>query len=346
MFNKIVHVTLFVNYSSFQTILSLYAIPLTTGFAIENVLSKKGNEMDISLDDTQRGMILNVIFEKMAVIIFDPNRKVIFANQNMATILGYSQTEIIGIHHEQLCFQEYANSPAYQQFWVDLLINKKNFRDKIFRKTKRNQKLVLEGLYFPILNQAHQVDYVMKIAFDITKREEYLASTLTEVQNSSARLNTISYEGETKIQELTASLEHVVTLAYDNQHSTDKLITEIKMIETLLRSIDSIAQNLKLLSFNTALEVARHTNQLNGFNVIASEMKKLSENTRHFTKEITTELELIDTQIAVVSKSSGASATQIEQVTTHLNEIQTSYKSLLETSDLLAENAVNLANAT
>ena len=54
----------------------------------------------------------------MAMVRFDRDGKVIEANPQFLSTLGYAQaSEVLGKPHSQFCLREETASPAYQQFW-------------------------------------------------------------------------------------------------------------------------------------------------------------------------------------------------------------------------------------
>ncbi|EAC5373251.1 PAS domain S-box protein, partial [Listeria monocytogenes] len=179
--------------------------------------------MKFTLDETQNNRLLAAIFQELAVIVFDPQKEVVFANANMTDILGYSQEEIIGLPHRTFCFDHYAVSTDYQAFWNQLLYSKQRFQDKIIRKNKQGEKLILEGIYFPVLDEQQEVVNVVKIAFDITQREQALAVTIKKVQESAASLTRLSANGHQQVDHLSENLAQVKRLSDQNQATTHAL---------------------------------------------------------------------------------------------------------------------------
>lgn len=298
--------------------------------------------MNFSLDTQQKDLFFEAMFKELAVIIFNTKREVIFANANMAKVLGYGQEEIIGLLHREFCFDEYANSPAYQEFWESLIISKKSFQDKIIRKNKQGEQLILEGVYFPILDKQNQVVNIIKIAFDITKRETALSSTIKKVRDSSDSLTNISTDADEKITTLSHTLNSVDELSASNQAATKILEENIQQIAVILTSINSVAYQTKLLSFNASLEAARVGDKAAGFNVVVSEMQKLAEQTKALTLDIDNQIQSITQQTTKVLASSTSTNDQINDSKNNLSDLQISYKELVKTANLLNEEAVAL----
>lgn len=295
--------------------------------------------MNFTLAGNQNDHLLKVIFKELAVIVFDTNKQVVFANEIMADVLGYSTEEIIGLPHKIFCEDAYANSQAYQDFWFQLLDTKKNFQDKIIRRNKQGETLILEGVYFPVLDENQEVIHVVKIAFDITQRETTLAVTVKKVQESAAVLNRLSDTGHQQVNLLSANLTQVNALSDQSQQTTQNLETEIQEVTHVLQDINRIAQQTKLLSFNAAIETARIGEQAAGFRVVTDEMQKLAEQTKQLTQSIESALHAINAEAGLVLASSEATKETLHASQQHLLDVLKSYNQLQETAGLLKDEA-------
>jgi len=295
--------------------------------------------MNFTLAGNQNDHLLKAIFKERAVIVFDTNKQVVFANEIMADVLGYSTEEIIGLPHKIFCEDAYANSQAYQDFWFQLLDTKKNFQDKIIRRNKQGETLILEGVYFPVLDENQEVIHVVKIAFDITQRETTLAVTVKKVQESAAVLNRLSDTGHQQVNLLSANLTQVNVLSDQSQQTTQNLETEIQEVTHVLQDINRIAQQTKLLSFNAAIETARIGEQAAGFRVVTDEMQKLAEQTKQLTQSIESALHAINAEAGLVLASSEATKETLHASQQHLLDVLKSYNQLQETAGLLKDEA-------
>lgn len=295
--------------------------------------------MNFTLAGNQNDHLLKAIFKELAVIVFDTNKQVVFANEIMADVLGYSTEEIIGLPHKIFCEDAYANSQAYQDFWFQLLDTKKNFQDKIIRRNKQGETLILEGVYFPVLDENQEVIHVVKIAFDITQRETTLAVTVKKVQESAAVLNRLSDTGHQQVNLLSANLTQVNALSDQSQQTTQNLETEIQEVTHVLQDINRIAQQTKLLSFNAAIETARIGEQAAGFRVVTDEMQKLAEQTKQLTQSIESALHAINAEAGLVLSSSEATKETLQASQQHLLDVLKSYNQLQETAGLLKDEA-------
>ena len=118
---------------------------------------------------------MNAINKSNAVIEFDLDGKIIFANEMFLQITGYSQSELVGCYHKMFVGEEYlfgnSKSKEYKEFWKKL--NRGEFISGEFERTKKNgDKIWLQASYNPIIDESGKIYKIMKIATDITIRIE------------------------------------------------------------------------------------------------------------------------------------------------------------------------------
>jgi len=125
---------------------------------------------------------MSAINKSNAVIEFDLEGKIIFANNLFIETMGYSsQDEIIGKHHRIFIDDEYAKSDDYFLFW-------KKLRDGIFFSGEISRIIIdVDGKIYRI----------MKIAIDITN----------------------SYEQKKEIEKKNTYLEHAAKILRHDMHS-------------------------------------------------------------------------------------------------------------------------------
>jgi methyl-accepting chemotaxis protein len=110
---------------------------------------------------------ITAIGKSQAVIHFDLDGKVQWANDNFLKTLGYQLEEIVGKHHAMFVDPAYATSDAYRQFWRNLSEGK--FDAGEYKRIGRGGKEVwIQASYNPILDLEGRPLKVVKFATDIT----------------------------------------------------------------------------------------------------------------------------------------------------------------------------------
>ncbi|MBP2550538.1 methyl-accepting chemotaxis protein [Neorhizobium galegae] len=110
--------------------------------------------------------VLEAMSRSFAVIEFDPSGKILSANENFCTALGYRADEIIGRHHSLFVDPAEASSDAYRQFWAGLAAGRFDQR-QYKRIAKGGREIWIEASYNPIVKNG-RVYKVVKFATDIT----------------------------------------------------------------------------------------------------------------------------------------------------------------------------------
>jgi len=173
--------------------------------ALEQALAQKEEELSLFKNT------FNAISRSMAVIEFEPNGKIITANDNFLTASGYRLDEIVGQHHKIFCPKELVNSSEYQVFWQDL--NNGDFLNGQFEYiSKSGETIWLEANYSPVYDTNGKLNKIVKIASNITQRVEQ-AQQQESVNNAiSKAMATIEFE--TSGQIITANSNFLAVTGY------------------------------------------------------------------------------------------------------------------------------------
>ncbi|MWC27158.1 methyl-accepting chemotaxis protein [Paenibacillus sp. MMS18-CY102] len=229
--------------------------------------------------------VLAALEQSLAMIEFDLQGTVLWANDNFAKAMGYQITELPGIHHRKFCLPEFANSPEYAKLWASLK-NGTKFQEKIVRVTKSGETLWLEATYMPIRDAADQVVAVLKIATDITARELATTQVTAELQQMAADLHLRTEEGIKRNQQVAAAFERVMADNENNLASLHDLEQQSVAIKRVVQTIQEFASQTNLLALNAAIEAAHAGEYGRGFNVVATEVRSLAKNVQEAAQEI------------------------------------------------------------
>ena len=228
--------------------------------------------------------VLAAMETSLAMIEFNLSREVIWVNENFSETLGYKVTEMKNMQHEQFCTPEFRYSKEYKELWNNLSKGVK-FQSKIQRVSKSGDILWLEATYIPILNDEGKVEAVLKIATNITDRENTTNKITSELKEMPIELVNLVVEN---------SNEKI--LAVESLKSQIDLITEIT------KTIRNISRQTNVLALNAAIEAARVGEQGRGFKVVAEEVRRLAGNVDDAIKNVNQNVETILKDVGNVSK--------------------------------------------
>lgn len=271
-----------------------------------------------------RGQV-NAIGKSQAVIEFDLDGKILTANENFLSTLGYSLGEVQGKHHSMFVSPEDRGSEAYKRFWQKLRSGEYE-AGQFKRYGKGGKEVWIEASYNPIFDAAGRPFKVVKYATDITSQISLLtdlkamidtnfaeidsavdraegeaANAGTNAERTSANVQTVA----AAVEELVASIgeiaqsmvrskmagEEVQGKVEAAHGSTERLAAAASAMTGIVELIQEIAGQINLLALNATIEAARAGEAGKGFAVVASEVKNLAgqaaKATDHISKEIT-----------------------------------------------------------
>ncbi|KQR69051.1 methyl-accepting chemotaxis protein [Rhizobium sp. Leaf341] len=112
---------------------------------------------------------LDALSRAQAIIEFTPDGRIVTANENFLSVLGYELEEIVGQHHAIFCEPAHVESTAYRTFWKQL--GSGTFvTDQFLRIGKGGRRVHIQATYNPIVDESGRVMKVVKFATDMTER--------------------------------------------------------------------------------------------------------------------------------------------------------------------------------
>ncbi len=116
---------------------------------------------------------LNAMEQNFAIISFEPNGKILHANDNFLNALGYRLEEVVGNHHKMFCDKTYITTSAYTKFWNDLA-NGISQVDEFERFKKNGSSIWIQASYTLVKDKNGKVTRVVKFAQDITEAKKVI----------------------------------------------------------------------------------------------------------------------------------------------------------------------------
>ncbi len=200
----------------------------------QDVTTLKKTEQDVSNRMT-------AINRSNAVIEFDLNGNIKFANDLFLSTMGYSfHEELVGKHHSIFVEDGVKESEAYANFW-NTLREGQFYMGEITRKKKDGSLIYLQATYNPIVGTDGKPYRVMKIATDITsmvEQQREIEKKNTYLEHAAKILRHDMHSGiNTYMPRGLSSLERRMT---DEQAKELKIDAPLRMIKEGLRHTQKV----------------------------------------------------------------------------------------------------------
>ncbi len=192
------------------------------------------------------------------IIITDLNQNIIWINESVLKLTGYSREEIIGNKPKMFQFEE--TDPNTKNLIRENLKALTSFKTEIYNIGKTGNKYWLELYIQPIFNEKGLAEGYMAIEIDITDRKEkenLIRQYITEIETKQKEITAINNSLEIKVAEKTHDLELSIEQI---QKSQEEIVKKEKMatlgvliagiaheVNTPLGAIKASADNLDYL---------------------------------------------------------------------------------------------------
>ncbi|ALO41631.1 methyl-accepting chemotaxis protein [Pseudoalteromonas phenolica] len=185
-----------------------------------SVSHSKTNSIILSLTDVdayeqqsvdQKGQ-LEAIGRSQAVIEFDLQGYILYANENFLDVMGYSLDEVVGQHHSMFAEPAFAQSEEYADFWAAL--SRGEFSSGEYKRLGKGGKEVwIQATYNPIFDKNNQPYKVVKYASDITESKQQAADYQGQLDAISKSQAVIEFNMDGTI--ITANENFLAAMGYD-----------------------------------------------------------------------------------------------------------------------------------
>lgn len=155
---------------------------------------------------------LSALLRSFAIIEFDAKGKILTANENFCSAMGYRVDEIRGQHHQMFVEPDYARSAEYTAFWNKLARGEYDTGEYI-RIGKGGAEVSLQASYTPVQDILGHVYKVVKVAAVTTEAALQAADSRGKMEAVSRVQAMIEFTPDGKI--LTANDNFLRAVSYD-----------------------------------------------------------------------------------------------------------------------------------
>ncbi|GJD76034.1 hypothetical protein CFIICLFH_4283 [Methylobacterium goesingense] len=160
--------------------------PIRDGAGIVTRVVKYATDITAQMVETNalRGQV-DAIRRSQAVISFDLDGRVLEANANFLSAVGYTAAEVVGQHHGMFVDADHRASAEYVRFW-DALRRGESQAGQFRRIGKGGREVWIEASYNPVLDADGRPVQVTKFAIDVTTQVEQ-REQVRRMEEASAR---------------------------------------------------------------------------------------------------------------------------------------------------------------
>ena len=208
---------------------------------LQSFMSIRQDVTDIKRKEIEISNRMNAINRSNAVIEFDLDGNIKFANDLFLSTMGYSShEELVGKHHSIFVEEGVKETEEYANFW-NTLREGQFYMGEITRKKKDGSLIYLQATYNPIIGADGKPYRVMKIATDVTQ----------------------SYNQQREIEKKNTYLEHAAKILRHDMHSGINTYMPRGLSSLERRLSDEQAKELKIdAPLRMIKEGLRHTQKV------------------------------------------------------------------------------------
>uniref|UniRef100_UPI00406C40C5 methyl-accepting chemotaxis protein n=1 Tax=Sporosarcina sp. FSL K6-1522 TaxID=2921554 RepID=UPI00406C40C5 len=152
---------------------------------------------------------------------------------------------------------------------------------------------------------------MLKIATDITERENKTIEVVSQLKGLSEDLGEIVTDNST-----------------ENIQAIQSLKEQTDLIRDISKSIRNISSQTNILALNAAIEAARAGEHGRGFAVVAEEVRKLAGNVEDAIKKVNTNVDNITKEVMKVSEVTESSQRSVISTQSKINETMSEFEGI------------------
>ncbi len=186
----------------------------------QNMEELSATQEEISRRQLDNENVIKAIDSSFAVVEFEPDGVILNANQNFATLMGYSVAEMKGRHHRMFVDEETKQSSEYSTFW-NRLANGIEQKGKFKRINKQGEPVWINGNYSPMRDKTGEVVKIMKVAFDLTSTMQNEMRLVDEIGRLEKQLGGVSGDSSSKDDVVNRVIEQLLDSSSNTHRGMD-----------------------------------------------------------------------------------------------------------------------------
>lgn len=262
---------------------------------IENIISAIDFYREVFPEDVRI-----TIFDTEKVVVDIPGEKVNWPSNTGAPISNYEGSVVVKSMREQKKLREERGPERWGIAYISTAL-----------PLYENDQLV--GALAAVVSN-EKVDMMRSGAMTLSSTVQQLNATTETVGQASTNLSV-------RIQEMSNQLQIIMT--------------DVKQSRFILRSVEDIAENSKLLGLNAAIEAARIGEMGKGFEVVANEIRKMADFSKTSANDINKQLKSINDSVESMYDSFQQVVAFSKELASSLQEINSAFEDVATTSEEL-----------
>ncbi|MCV6615230.1 MAG: methyl-accepting chemotaxis protein [Cellvibrionaceae bacterium] len=283
----------------------------------------------------------------LILIEYDSSGKIIDCNDNFVRTCGYSKAELLGKNQQDLIAPSELDNHLGRDYWRQLA-NGNSLSGRFNCGSAHGQPVSLESSFAAVIGDDGQLHKIVQFALDVSAQS---AALLAEREHANIALKIsnetldVAENGGGVINEAVKEMNQIAESVHTSSQHIERLNMQSGEINSIINTIQEIADQTNLLALNAAIEAARAGEQGRGFAVVADEVRQLAARTSQSTSEISTMISKIQED---TSNASGSMAQCLDQANRGVQlasqtgeviaKIQDSAKEVVSTIDQFAQS--------